>query len=93
MKGLKMLRTYKAKLKGNYLEWIGSVPKCDEAHPLNVSVTILEKESNSEKTKRGKEMASILNKLSETYPFSVVNDPVQWQREVREDRNQPYRED
>ena len=93
MKGLEMLRTYKAKLKGNYLEWVGSAPKYDEGRSLNVSVTILEKESNSERTKRGKEMAAILNELSKTNPFSVVNDPVQWQREVREDRNHPYRED
>ncbi len=88
-----MLRTYKAILKGNVLEWTGSVPELNGERSLNVSVTILEKESNSEKTKRGKEMAAILNELSETNPFSVIDDPVQWQREVREDRNQPYRED
>ena len=82
-----MLRTYKAKLKGNYLEWVGSFPKCDEAHPLSVSVAILEKESNSEKNRCGKEMAEILNELSKSNPFSAVNDPVQWQCEVREDHN------
>ena len=88
-----MLRTYKAILKGNVLEWIDSVPEYNGDRPLNVSVTILEKETNSDKIKRGKEMASILKELSETNPFSSIKDPVQWQREVREDRNQPYRED
>jgi len=88
-----MLRTYKALLKGNVLEWVGPIPEYNEDRPLNVSVTIPEKETNSDKIKRGKEMASILKELSETNPFSGINDPVQWQRKVREDRNQPYRED
>jgi len=43
-------------------------------------------------TRRGDEMASILEQLAAGNAFSEISDPVAWQREAREDRPLPRRE-
>jgi hypothetical protein len=55
-----------------------------------VLVTVLEEET--EREGRGQRMADALTKLAESGTFSGVEDPVAWQREVRDDRPLPGRD-
>jgi hypothetical protein len=87
-----MLATYKAILKGNHLEWSDSPPQLpllEEGVP--VQVTILP-DSHRAKESRGKQVAAILSQLAEIKAFSGINNPVEWQRAIRQDRPLPGRE-
>ena len=85
-----MLRTYEGILEGDRVRWTqGETPATDR--PLRVHVTVLEEET--EKEKRGQQMADALSKLAESGAFSAVKDPSAWQREVRQDRPLPGRDD
>lgn len=86
-----MLRTFKAVLKGNCLEWVDEIPDAGE-RPINVHVTILEDEISLNTGLRGKKMAEALEKLAKTNAFADV-EPVEWQREIRQDRSLPDREE
>ena len=87
-----MLRTYKALLRGNRLEWLGEEPEVQPEHPLSVQVTILEQGAvSSEEPSRGQAMAALLEKLAERGTLSDIADPVRWQRELRQDRALPGR--
>jgi hypothetical protein len=57
-----MVRTYKALLRGNSLEWIGEAPERSEDYPITVEVTVLEESYPAEARSRGDEMAAILEK-------------------------------
>ena len=87
-----MMRTYRALLCGNRLEWLGEAPESEIDDPLSVQVTILEQESISEEHARGQAMAALLEKLAKRGIFSDIADPVKWQRELRQDRILPGRE-
>jgi hypothetical protein len=54
-------------------------------------VTILEEEATGER--RGGQMAEALSKLAESGAFSAIDDPSEWQREIRQDRPLPGREE
>jgi hypothetical protein len=79
-----MMRTYRALLHGDRLEWL-------EDAPLRVHVTVLEQGPPAEVHARGHAMAAILEKLAERRTFSAITDPVRWQRELRQDRGLPGR--
>lgn len=84
-----MLRTYEGILEGDRLQWTSEeVPPTD--HPLRVHVTVLEEEAAREE--RGQQMADALSKLAESGAFSAIDDPNEWQREIRQDRPLPGRE-
>ena len=87
-----MMRTYRALLRGDRLEWLGEAPEAQTAYPLSVHVTILEAEPLSEEHSRGHAMAALLEKLAERGTFAAITDPVRWQRELRQDRILPGRE-
>jgi hypothetical protein len=84
-----MLRTFKAVLRGNQLEWENEIPE-NTNRPLWVYVTFLEEDTPINTFSRGQKMAEILSRLSESNAFANV-DPVTWQREVRQDRPLPNR--
>jgi hypothetical protein len=86
-----MVRTYKALLRGNSLEWIGEAPERSEDYPITVEVTVLEESHPAEARSRGDEMAAILEKLAESDAVSDITDPVAWQRALRQDRPLPGR--
>ena len=88
-----MPRTYKAVLRGNHLEWVNNVPNYKEDQPINVEVSIVEKNALSENDSRGEKMAEILEKLAESKAFSEIRDPLSWQREIRKERQLPDRGD
>ena len=86
------MRTYRALLHGDHLEWLEEVPESQTNTPLHVHVTVLEQESPSEAHARGHAMAALLEKLAKRRTFSTIPDPVQWQRDLRQDRVLPGRE-
>jgi hypothetical protein len=85
------MRTYKALLHGDRVEWLGDAPEPQTDSPLHVHVTVLEQESSSEAHARGHAMAALLEKLAARNAFSELTDPVRWQREIRQDRILPGR--
>ncbi len=87
------MRTYKAILRRDRLEWLGENPEPQTDAPLSVHVTVLEQEPPAEMHARGHAMAALLEKLAERRTFSAITDPVRWQRELRQERVLPGRED
>jgi hypothetical protein len=85
------MRTYRALLRGDRLEWLEEAPKSQTDAPLCVHVTVLEQESPAEAHTRGHAMAALLEKLAERRTFSTIPDPVKWQHDLRQDRVLPGR--
>ncbi len=86
-----MLRTYKAVLRGNRVEWLDVPPPA--ARPTAVHITLLEDEAAESPTLRGQAMAGALEALAATGGLSWISDPSAWQRDVRQERALPGRED
>ncbi len=90
-----MLQTYKAILRGNYLEWSGDAPNhLEDEQSIEVHVTLLnETDASSVVGARGRRMAEALERLAALNVFSEVSDPSAWQREQRQDRALPDRDE
>lgn len=89
-----MLKTYKATIKNNFVEWdngVDEIINSDSAVP--VIITILDEPLPDDKIYRGKCMVSALNMLVKLKAFSDVDDPVKMIREMRQERSLPGRED
>ncbi len=82
-----MLRTYEGTLKGDHIDWNREAPP--QGRTLHVHVTVLSEEQ--EDSERGQRMAQALSRLAESGAFSEIDDPSQWQHEVRKDRPLPGR--
>lgn len=88
-----MLQTYKAILRGNYLDWSGETPQQVEGeNAVEVHVTLLEEPATSSVVSQGKRMAEALEKLAGIKALSAIDDPSAWQREQREERSLPDRD-
>jgi hypothetical protein len=89
-----MLPTYKAILRGNRIEWVADVPEhlAPDAG-VQVIVTFLERPCPPAVSDQGKRMAAVLEKLAALPPNPALADPVAWQREMREERTLPGREE
>ena len=89
-----MLQTYRAVLRGNWLEWIGAAPEqVKDENEITVEVTILgDAWAESVERERGLKMAEALEALAEVNALANITDPVAWQREIREDRPLPGRD-
>lgn len=89
-----MLNTYRAILRGKTLEWVSDGPTelpSDRAIPVHV--TILEETPEATASERGLRMVDALEKLAHL-PSSLTSlDPVQWEREMRQERPLPGRKD
>lgn len=86
-----MLRTFRAVLKGNLLEWQEEVNDwLQDNRTVQVLVTLLDEEPIAVTQRRGRQMAVVLEKLAQARAFSGV-DPLVWQREIRRDRELPER--
>jgi hypothetical protein len=86
-----MLHTFEAVLKGNRLEWTNDGPQ-ESDRPLKVYVTLLD-ESNLSSEERRQQLAELLGKVAATNAFANIENPVEWQRELRQDRSLPGREE
>ncbi|MBW3570125.1 MAG: hypothetical protein KY467_03355 [Gemmatimonadetes bacterium] len=85
-----MLRTYKAVLRGNRVEWIDAPPA--PTRPTPVHITLLDENAEPARA-RGPEMARALEALAQRGGLSGIPDPVSWQRELRQERSLPGRGD
>jgi len=81
-----MLRTYEGTLRGNRIDWSGDAPTPKRA--LRVHVTVLDEDAGES---QGRHMAAALERLAESGAFSGIDDPSEWQREVRAARPLPGR--
>jgi hypothetical protein len=84
-----MLRTHKAALRGDRIEWIDTPP--EPTRPTPVHITLLEDRLEPEAS-RGAEMGRILEQLAQGGGLAGI-DAVEWPREVRQDRSLPGREE
>ena len=87
-----MLETYHATLKNGLLEWgPGGAPPVPEGESVPVEVVVKKpKRSPAESRER---LLQIFENLKHMDTFSEITDPVAWQREIREDRPLPDREE
>ena len=86
------LATYKATLIGNHLQWDVDIRDyINPKRPLAVYVTILEQPIDE--MGQGERMAQALEKLATTNTLQSINDPVQWQKEIRKDRPRPFEDE
>lgn len=89
-----MLRTYKATIKNNYIEWDNNRNEIiNSDSPVPVYITILDESEPENITDRGRSMVSALNMLVKLHAYEDVNDPVELIRSIRKERNLPGRED
>jgi len=89
-----MLQTYEAILNGDRLEWSNGSPTAGGS--VRVHVTVVEAtpdETPEDRAARGKRMADALRELAKSNPFRDITDPVAWQREIRQDRPLPGRDE
>lgn len=85
-----MLRTYKAILRGDQVEWLEQPP--EKSRPVHIHITVLE-EPTAEPTRGHRQaMAEALTALAQRGTFADISDPVTWQRALRTDRELPDRE-
>ena len=82
-----MLRTYEGTLRGDRIDWSGEAPTPKRA--LRVHVTVLDEGDVDES--QGRRMAAALERLAESGAFTGIDDPSEWQREVRTERPLPGR--
>jgi hypothetical protein len=86
-----MLLTYKAILRGDRVEWIGEAPQTNGGVPVHV--TVLHEGIDEDKSARGRDMADALESLAAAGGISAIPDPIAWQRETRQDRPLPGRDE
>jgi hypothetical protein len=85
-----MTNSYRATLKGNKLEWHNRVPDSTK-ETLEVDVVVL-KPSPEQKELQGQRMAQALQVLADANVFENL-DAVTWQKEQRQDRPLPNRDE
>jgi len=84
-----MLDTYKARLKGNQVQWTDDRPIAGfPEQEVEVLITVLSDMpvQQENQAKRGERMAQCLEKLARTGGIVGISDAAEWQREIRKDR-------
>jgi len=79
-------------LKGNLLEWANEVPTQGD-RPVRVYVTLQEERSTLSAEFRRQRIVEILEKIAVNNVFADISDPVEWQRDLRQDRPLPGRDE
>lgn len=88
-----MLSTYQAVLKGDRLEWTDEAPRLrPEQQSVKVYVTIVPEDEAAVEA-RSRRMMEALEQLAHLNAFAEIDDPVEWQRELRRDRPSPGRDE
>jgi hypothetical protein len=89
----RMLSTYRALLRGQVLEWLNDRPKdLSPDQTVVVHVTILEETIYPQTPEQGRKMAAILEKIAHSASSVATLDPMQWEREMRQERVLPGRD-
>lgn len=78
--------TYEGVLKGDQIEWVDNRPP--QERPVRVTVTIIQEEDEGQNRNEswGERLAEVMSQLAKRRPFQAIDDPVEWQRNVRRDR-------
>ncbi|MBL8206522.1 MAG: hypothetical protein JNM09_19970 [Blastocatellia bacterium] len=88
-----MLQTYSAILKNNQVHWTDEEPVASgEGHALSVLVTIVEETVQPTTENHRQKIAQVLNRLAARNTLAEIDDPVAWQKDLREDRTLPGRD-
>ena len=87
-----MQRLFEAILKGNLLDWANEVPTQGD-RPVRVYVTLQEERSTLSAEFRRQKIVEILEKIAANNVFADISDPVEWQRDLRQDRPLPGRDE
>lgn len=85
-----MSESYRAILVDGRLRWLDEVPDAlrHGTGEVWVRVTIEERgEERGRKEEKGEELASLLEEIAESDPFRDIDDPVEWQRQLRTKRD------
>lgn len=83
-----MSNIYRAILTGDRLQWAGDAPDVlRQGHSIPVYVTIPSQASDVADSERGTRMAAILEQIANLPAAVQIEDPVAWQRELREERS------
>jgi hypothetical protein len=85
-----MLRTYRAILHGDHVEWLDKPPEQTQSVPVHI--TLLQEVPLESARERGQAMAEALAALASRGTFAAITDPGAWQREVQHERPLPARE-
>ena len=78
-----MSESYRAILADGELRWLDDVPDILRHGTENVRIRVTIEEQDGENDED--ELASLLDELAEADPFSAIEDPVAWQRTLRND--------
>jgi hypothetical protein len=84
-------QTYRAVLRGDEVAWIDPPPHLEGE--TEVQITLFPPESEDARRARGLRAAAALERLANAGAFAEIEDPVAWQREIRQDRPLPGREE
>ncbi|MEG4485955.1 hypothetical protein [Microcoleus sp. D2_18a_B4] len=87
-----MQRIFEAILKGNILEWVNQVPTQGD-RPVRVYVTLQEDRSTLSAEFSRQRIVEVLEKIAANNVFAEISDPVEWQRDLRQDRPLPGRDE
>lgn len=79
-------------MKGNLLEWANEVPRQGDV-PIRVYVTLQEERSTLNAEFGRQRIVEILEKIAANNVFADISDPVEWQRDLRQDRLLPGRDE
>ncbi len=95
IEGQTVLHTYKAILRGNHVEWCGDVDqRIAVDRPVAVHITILEDlVAPVGVESQGERMATALEHLAAIHALAEVSDPAIWEREIRQERVLPGRQE
>jgi len=88
---INMLSTYKAVLNNNHLECFDQIPPQLMSSTVTVYVTILNELPVKKPELSGQKAVDILQKIADN-GGPGIDDPVAWQREIRQDNLLPGRE-
>lgn len=89
-----MLETYPGILRANQIEWEAGGPKgLSPGRPVRVHITLLETVESTSASEQGRRMAVALDKLAASRSGALPTDPAAWEREAREDRSLPDRDE
>lgn len=79
-----MAESYRAILVDGHLRWLDDVPDAlrHGTGEVRVRVTIEEAEAEDED-----ELGPLLDELADADPYSSIDDPVEWQRQLRAGTN------
>ncbi len=88
-----MLETYQGVLRDDRIEWMGEAPKTlGNGNSVRVHVTLLDRVTVPA-AEQGQRMAEALERLSALTEVAAIDDPAAWERELREDRLLPGRDE